>query len=254
MMAMSNKLLRPRATGFNPKQIANITAWWDASDASTVTLNATTVSEWRDKTGNGRHLEQGTALNQPTYAAADLGGKATVRLGSTITQRMNCKVGGSTDVLMDVLGNDTSQLITIFAVMKAGGDNIANKCIGECDSPSGFGWYHRLSSTSFFDAGDAATARVSGALGPGIITGGALYVGRRSGGQVDQFVNGALIAGSRSDATGTLRTASNVFCIRGSTATTVAYAEIITYSRALSTAERTAVQSYLGKKWGLTIA
>ena len=163
-MAMNPKLLRPRVSGFNPQQIANITAWWDASDASTITLNATTVSEWRDKTGNGRHLMQGTALNQPTYAAADLGAKATVRLGAVVTQRMDCKVGGSTDVLMDVLGNDTSKLITIFAVAKAGGDSITNKCIGECDNASGFGWYHRLSGTSFFDAGDAATARVSGAL------------------------------------------------------------------------------------------
>ena len=254
MMAMNPKLLRPRVSGFNPQQIANITAWWDASDASTITLNATTVSEWRDKTGNGRHLMQGTALNQPTYAAADLGAKATVRLGAVVTQRMDCKVGGSTDVLMDVLGNDTSKLITIFAVAKAGGDSITNKCIGECDNASGFGWYHRLSGTSFFDAGDAATARVSGALGPGIITAGALYVGRRSGGQVDQFVNGTLIAGSRSDATGTLRTASNVFCIRGTPSNTLAYAEIITYSRALSTTERIAVQGYLGNKWGLTIA
>lgn len=253
-MAMNPRLLRPRTTGFNPKSIAGLTAWWDASDSSTITLNATTVSEWRDKTGNGRHLEQGTALNQPTYAASDIGGKASVRLGNTVTQRMNCKVGGSTDVLMDVLGDDTSQLITIFAVLKAGGESLSNKTIGECENPSGFGWYHRLTGISYLDAGDAATARVSGSLGLGIVTAGAVCVGRRSGGQVDQWVNGALIAGSRANASGTLRTASNVFCIRGSAAATAAYAEIITYRRALSTAERIAVQGYLGRKYGLTIA
>jgi hypothetical protein len=253
-MPMNPRLLRPTQSRFDPRSVSGITGWWDASDSSTITLNATTVSEWRDKTGNGRHLEQGTALNQPTYVASDIGGKASVRLGNAVTQRMNCRVGGTTDVLMDVLGDDTSQLVTIFAVLKTGGDSITNKTIGECDNPAGFGWYHRLSGISYLDAGDAATARVSGSLGSGIVTAGAVCVGRRSGGQVDQWVNGALIAGSRADASGTLRTASNVFCIRGSSANTVAYAEIITYRRDLSTAERTAVQGYLGKKYGLTIA
>jgi len=38
--------------------------WLDASDASTITI-ATGVSSWRDKSGNGRNVTQGTAGAQP---------------------------------------------------------------------------------------------------------------------------------------------------------------------------------------------
>ena len=40
--------------------------WLDAADSSTITLNGSTVSQWNDKSGNGRHVAQGNAENQPT--------------------------------------------------------------------------------------------------------------------------------------------------------------------------------------------
>lgn len=39
--------------------------WLDAADATTITLNGSTVSEWRDKSGNARHAAQATAGKQP---------------------------------------------------------------------------------------------------------------------------------------------------------------------------------------------
>ncbi len=45
---------------------ASTHAWW-RSDI--VVLNGATVSQWTDQSGNGRHLTQGTAANQPTYNA-----------------------------------------------------------------------------------------------------------------------------------------------------------------------------------------
>ena len=44
--------------------------WLDAADASTITLNGSTVSQWRDRSGNGRHVAQATAVKQPTYTLA----------------------------------------------------------------------------------------------------------------------------------------------------------------------------------------
>ena len=40
--------------------------WLDAEDTSTITLNGATVSQWADKSGNGRNAVQATAANQPT--------------------------------------------------------------------------------------------------------------------------------------------------------------------------------------------
>ena len=59
---------------------ANITTalWLDAADASTITLNASTVSGWNDKSGNGRHFAQATSANQPVYTTSALSGKNVV--------------------------------------------------------------------------------------------------------------------------------------------------------------------------------
>lgn len=53
----------------------NITAWFDAMESSSVILNGTTVSQWRDISGNGRHATQATKANQPTYTPNGLNGK-----------------------------------------------------------------------------------------------------------------------------------------------------------------------------------
>lgn len=61
--------ITPSFTQWTPALISTA-LWLDAADASTVTLNGSTVSQWRDKSGNSRHASQATAVNQPTYAAA----------------------------------------------------------------------------------------------------------------------------------------------------------------------------------------
>ena len=47
--------------------IGTLSLWLDAADLSTITI-ATGVSQWRDKSGNGAHATQTTAVNQPAYS------------------------------------------------------------------------------------------------------------------------------------------------------------------------------------------
>ena len=54
------------------------TLWLDAADASTITLNGSTVSQWSDKSGNGFHVTQATASAQPTYQATGFNSQPTV--------------------------------------------------------------------------------------------------------------------------------------------------------------------------------
>jgi len=76
---MNPRLLRPLATGFNPKSIADLAAWYDAQVASSVTIE-TGVSEWRDLSGNGRHATQTTGNNQPLRVTeAAVQGKHVIR-------------------------------------------------------------------------------------------------------------------------------------------------------------------------------
>lgn len=77
-MAMSPKLLRPRASGFNPKSIAGLFAWYDASDSASITLNGSNISQINDKSGNGRNLTQSTATLQPARLASGINGRAVI--------------------------------------------------------------------------------------------------------------------------------------------------------------------------------
>jgi hypothetical protein len=66
-----NKLGSIRASVVSSWTPANLGAalalWLDADDASTITLNGSTVSQWDDKSGNGKHMVQATESAQPTY-------------------------------------------------------------------------------------------------------------------------------------------------------------------------------------------
>jgi hypothetical protein len=56
--------------------------WLDAADQSTITI-ATGVSEWRDKSGNGRNAIQLTASNQPVYTIGGLNGRNILTFDGT---------------------------------------------------------------------------------------------------------------------------------------------------------------------------
>ena len=51
-------------TLWNPSMISTA-LWLDAADASTITLNGSNVSQWNDKSGNGRHFINNTSSSQP---------------------------------------------------------------------------------------------------------------------------------------------------------------------------------------------
>lgn len=59
---------------------ANITTalWLDAVDASTVTTVSGAVSQWNDKSGNGRNASQLTAQDRPTYNLSGLNNRQSV--------------------------------------------------------------------------------------------------------------------------------------------------------------------------------
>ena len=55
-------------SNFSPSSISSLDAWYDTSISTNITLNgASNVSQWRDSTGRGRTLTQGTTGNQPFY-------------------------------------------------------------------------------------------------------------------------------------------------------------------------------------------
>lgn len=59
---------------------ANITTqlWLDAADSSTVTTDSGNVSQWNDKSGNGRNATQTTPAKRPFLDASSVNGKDSI--------------------------------------------------------------------------------------------------------------------------------------------------------------------------------
>ncbi len=75
--------LRPaalHAAPWTPAELgsSSLALWLDASDAGTITLSGSTVSQWNDKSGNNRHVAQATATKKPSYANNILNGLSAV--------------------------------------------------------------------------------------------------------------------------------------------------------------------------------
>ena len=81
-MAMNPRLLRPKASGFNPKSLPGFVYWLDASQSSTITVE-TGVAEWRDAAGSSIKATQSTANSQPAYQTAQKNGKNAVYFDGT---------------------------------------------------------------------------------------------------------------------------------------------------------------------------
>jgi hypothetical protein len=56
------------AYAFTPTSITGCSLWLDAADSSTITIQ-TGVSQWTDKSGQGRHVTQSTTSLQPVYSS-----------------------------------------------------------------------------------------------------------------------------------------------------------------------------------------
>jgi len=109
---------------------ASLALWLDADDASTITLNGSTVSQWADKSGNSRNFSQATASAQPTYSATVLGGKPALTFD------------GTADFMSagDTLDVGTTSL-TIMTVVKYATNNQSGIIVGKSLLGAGAGRY-----------------------------------------------------------------------------------------------------------------
>lgn len=98
--------LRP-ITGFRenpawtPAELGDdLALWLDADDASTITLNGSKVSQWDDKSGEGRHATQSTESQQPVLTTSGLNGKNVVTFtGGNRGFSLNSGVGVPRDLV-----------------------------------------------------------------------------------------------------------------------------------------------------------
>jgi hypothetical protein len=245
-MPMNPRLLRPLGSAFNPKKLAGLALWLDASDLSTITVD-TGASEWRDKSGVGsKKFVQATGNDQPATGTDTMNGLNVLRFDGS-NDFMT-----ATDPFMT--GNGNGLPFSFFIVQRI-------------MAATSFGMTYTTSNLFEFRQ-NAGT----GAMQVNATSANTVHTFTGSSVGVDQIVTLMFPSGATNNLfyeRGTAQTLSGVADAKPATGTAthtigrrtggtlpanVRVAEIIAYQALLTDSQRKAVEAYLSKKWGITVA
>jgi len=234
---------------WTPAQITT-SLWLDAADASTITESGGAVSQWDDKSGNGRNVVQASSANQPTYDATGLNGKPTLSFDGTNDSLKNATYEPSGAVSVFVVLNRTENKGVVVNIKRSDGifeisgkfdssyKTVTLTAKGNVNPSFGFdvagdGVDENNILGIQHDGGANATGNFTGhwnGIEQTIVNSGALgfvsETGFSIGGRPVQNISAAYYSGSIS--------------------------EIIFINNTTSTTDRQLIEGYLAHKWGLT--
>lgn len=253
-MAMSPRLLRPRASGgFDPKTAGTLAIWLNAANTSTLTYNGTTISQINDNSGNGRHFVQSTAASQP---------------GTTTVNGLNALLFDGKWMRQTALSAYANQTVIIVASRNAG--------TNASGFASMFGYRSSASAISGVSNSDTffelrSDNNVNGTP-TGFDTAGTATVVAWANGASATLQAGATLhqafspcpfaaAGTTAIvAANTKQTGSGnkmpLLGVEGNASTRtylMTFCELLIYSNELSTTARRSVEAYLSKKWNVAV-
>jgi hypothetical protein len=217
---------------WTPAQLSTA-LWLDAADSSTITLNGATVSQWNDKSGNGRNVAQAVATAQPTYNASGLNSKPTLSFdGGDILETPNN---------VSITINSRASAFIVFQNTGAGAGTQFNFLL----SPNFIDIYSATSSQIRWELGTTPTTLGSNTHS---ITSNTPYIFGGAG--KSSFVNG----GDKKTfaPTGIISTAINArLRLSGYAGAYVGLiSELVFLPFEISDADRQLLEGYLAWKWG----
>jgi hypothetical protein len=228
--------------------------WLDAADASSITIESGAISEWRDKSGNNRHMQQSSVTSRPVIAGAAYNGKNAV-LFDGVNDRLDM-VSTGLNLARNVTALTVFHVVEIFASSNNNQNifRVSTNTMGGARNMAGtesFG-YRRLNSSPFTLVVYGFSPAIDTLTMTSHITdyGNGLAFVSRNGSSLDQYAT--LIdsgATSNTDSAGIwIGSNSNLY-----TAFTVhgRICEIITLRSVPTTIDRQKIEGYLAHKWGL---
>jgi hypothetical protein len=236
-MGMNGRLLRPKVSGFTPRQIPDLAAWWDAADSASITVQ-TGVQQWADKSGNGRNLVQNTTNNQPLHGSVTLNGKPVVTFDGT-NDSMGCSFTLNQPFACFFVYRYEASPATAKVVLTmrfAGG----SRC-GEFQSSSS-------SAMSLFSGASLFLSNVGAAMTAFNVWD---YEQNSTSSAIRLRKTGATSSGNAGANNGNGFSLAADGGASQSSFANVSVAEVCVYSRALAVSEADAVRKYLGTKWNL---
>lgn len=220
------KLWRPSELG------ASLSLWLDAEDASTITLNGNTVSQWDDKSGNGRHASQAVAATQPTYTAAGLNSKNVVTHTS-----------GKFLIIPDVYFPYQSA----FILYSDTSTSQYTTALGSRFNGANSAYHGEFTTTKLFSTLYTSPETLNGSnFANGVSIGDGQTTPRPATPTIFSF-----IATSQFDSARRLQTIGTDASIRDARTINGLIAEVVILEAAASTADRQKLEGYMAWKWGL---
>lgn len=239
---------------WTPAEI-NAALWLDADDAGTITQSGGLVSQWRDKSGNGYHAAQGTAVSQPTYVVDGFNERPSVRFSQHFLLQSTARFSLIERSIFVVVNETTAGAnVGILSLLPPIGPNSDFSREDAVAVEAG----NTLSQQVVFIGSTGASYTLNPSLGSGIASG--IYGEVKSAGTGTIFVNGlnsftdsaftefsALSGGGYILGTRWISGApSPSFVFKGDVA------EVVVVGSALSLETRQKLEGYLAHKWGLT--
>jgi hypothetical protein len=242
---------------FSPPDIASLSVWLDASDASSLVLNSGNVSEWQSKVGSVV-FSQGTAVSQPALLAAELNAKNVVSFdgiegflqadspavsGTPCTIVVVAKWKNGNDGIAAVFGQTGSQL-----VLYNGNPATLATAATTSHSASGAGSNVFMATFRLYNGVDMDTFE------PAPLAEWLVVAAVANEGQSRIFFNNALKVTGNAGAGLVGGDAYLGAYVDGSDYTAVDVAEVLTFNAELTLQERSDLHTYLFDKWGITVA
>lgn len=238
-------LLFGQDKGFRPPQIANISLWFDAADTNTITSNVGAVSQWNDKSGNASNATQGTGSAQPGTGVVTQNGKNVLTFD-----------GGDTLILPAATYTIPNANNTLFVVSSTSLPGTQERVIGMAETASGRWHFQYPSAAASVSYLSSTSSGVDITISSGVTKSNYnIFTCFKSGTTQSISYNGATAVTNASGANESGIDSATIGSELGTVLfLTGAIAEIIVYSRALSTAEINQVNRYLSNKWGITLS
>ena len=245
-----NNIMRaiPYYTQFSPKQIAGCSHWFDATDSSTITLSSGSLTQWNDKSGNGRNLTAVAGFANATVSSRYQNGLNVFNFsGNGLYRTTGGNVSYPLEVYIIVALKSLTAHVDVLGMGDTSTDNFNSLTFAESAASK---WHNGSSGGGRQTISLTTETSLSFLLIQWSIANGN-YLLRRNG---TELIQASRNYSFNNSATAIFqigfRHTDNVY---GTSANFSGYiGEIVVFNNQIGTTDRQNVESYLTQKWGLT--
>lgn len=232
----------PIVIPFSPTQISQIHSWYDAADATTMSLSGNQVTSWTDKNNHVTQFTQATATSQPLLQTNAINGKSALSFdgGDMMTAMISNSVGTDTTVVYVLqLANYSSRIPFSFntTTYNFGPDIYFN------------------AGQITWNTGDSNSNAFSNSVVPSTTTAHIITVKNDSAlNEARLYVDGAFVGTALYRNTSIANfTSPRLYIgnwVSGNYYITGFFAELVIYNKVIDETERADLEYYLKDKWG----